>query len=489
MKKAGCLSAIKDLDGVLATDRNTIENIVLSELAKIFSGRKSRIFSHRNEQLIKEAVATSAGGWEEWISDTVDPLKFEDQVCRPVEETEIESIINGLKRHRAPGVDGVTTMMLKCAGPVLLGQITQLFNAILEEGIVPEALAVGKMTLIDKKASSLNVSDKRPLTVSSVILSVFTKVLHGRLDPICEAEGFYGEVQYGFRSGHSTTDCIFMLLAAVCRAKRNGHVISVAFCDIAKAYDSVDRELLYRKLDSIGFGGRIKSIVQSMYFNDCVRVRIKGGLSAPLWFTKGVKQGCVLSPLLFALYISGLGRILHSMREGVQFDNCVVSALFFADDLILISRTRLKGMERMFKAVQRFCSAMNMKLAVSKTVILSNGPANTAWSVDENKPGLEAVLVGKYLGIDLQVKGRNLVKAREDKMISIAQSYAHTIMGVTRSGLDKALIVRKLWECCAIPSFLYGVEAMTITKSTIEKLEMVQSQVARVILQLPRSAS
>ena len=200
-KKAGCLSAIQDLDRVLATDRNKIEDIVLGELAKKISGRKSRIFSHGNEQLIKEAVATSAGGWEEWISDTVDPLKFEDQVCKPVGETEIESIINGLKRHQAPGVDGVTTMMLKCAGPALLGQITELFNAILEEGIVPEALVVGKMTLIDKKAPFLKVSDKRPLTVSSVILSVFTKVLHGRLDPICKSEDFYGEVQYGFHSG------------------------------------------------------------------------------------------------------------------------------------------------------------------------------------------------------------------------------------------------------------------------------------------------
>ena len=410
VKKAGCLSAIKDLEGVLATDRDKIEEIVLSELAKIFSGQKSRIFTHRNAQLIKEAAKTSAGGWEEWISDSVDPLKYEDRVCRPVGEAEIGRIVNGLKRHRAPGVDGVTPMMLKCAGPVLLNQLTELFNAILGEGCVPEALAVGKMTLIDKKSPSLNVSDKRPLTVSSVILSVFTKVLHGRLDMICEEEDYYGEVQYGFRSGRSTTDCIFMLLAAVRRAKRNHQVISVAFCDIAKAYDSVDRELLYRKLDSLGFGGRIKSIVQSMYFNDCVRVRIKGGLSAPLWFTKGVKQGCVLSPLLFALYISGLGKVLHALREGVHFDNCVISALFFADDLILISRTRLKGMERMFKVVQRFCSAMSMKLAVSKTVILSNGPAQTAWTVDDDEPGLEAVLVGKYLGIDLQVKGRNLLR-------------------------------------------------------------------------------
>ena len=130
VKKAGCLSAIMDLDGVLATDRNKIEDIVLGELAKKISGRKSKSFSHGNEQLIKEAVATSPGGWEEWISDTVDPLKFEDQVCRPVGETEIESIINGLKRHQAPFVDWVTTMMLKCAGPALRKRLSvcQLFR-------------------------------------------------------------------------------------------------------------------------------------------------------------------------------------------------------------------------------------------------------------------------------------------------------------------------------------------------------------------------
>jgi len=67
----------------------------------------------------------------------------------------------------------------------------------------------------------------------------------------------------------------------------------------------VNRELLYTKLDTIGFGGKVKSLIQSMYYNDSVRVRIKGGLTAPLWVTKGVKQGCGLSPLLFSLYMAG----------------------------------------------------------------------------------------------------------------------------------------------------------------------------------------
>ena len=63
----------------------------------------------------------------------------------------------------------------------------------------------------------------------------------------------------------------------------------------------------------------------------------------------------------------------------------------------------------------------------------------------------------KYLGVEIQVKGRNLIKHNESKMITVATNYAHTIMGVTRTGLDRALVANKLWECCAIPSILYCV--------------------------------
>ena len=116
-----------------------------------------------------------------------------------------------------------------------------------------------------------------------------------------------------------------------------------------------------------------------MYYNNCVRVFIAGGLSAPLWFTKGVKQVCIKSPLLFALYISGLGKVLHEMKEGVNFDGQILTALFFADDLVLISRTKRRGMERMLRAVNRFCQGIDMKLAVKKTVMLTTEPSDTSY--------------------------------------------------------------------------------------------------------------
>ena len=488
-RKSGGLSAVKDADGNLHTDIKKIEEIVLEELSKIFSVRKSKIFSSRNEQLIKEVLVKEDMGWEEWIPTLKPNNEYEEEICRKVDITHIDESIKKIKEDRAPGVDGITANMLKLSSLAFRTKLTELVNEIIQEGEVPESLLIGKMTLIDKKEPSLQVGKKRPLCVSSVMLNVITKILHTRMDKICEREGFYGEVQYGFRKGKSTSDCVFMLLAAIRKAKKKRQVLTIAFCDIAKAYDSVNRELLYTKLDSIGFGGKIKRLIQSMYYNDSVQVKIGTGLSSPLWFTRGVKQGCVLSPLLFALYIATLGNVLHTMKEGVTFEGVVVSALFFADDLVLISRTKRRGMERMLRAVNRFCEAMKMTLSVEKTVILTAGTQDATWTVSDSAPDLEATISSKYLGIDIQVKGRNLIKEREVSMIRAALKYAHTIMGFSRVGQDKARVAYILWERCAVPAILYATEAMNISKTTVTELNRIQNLVARFILQLPKSVA
>ena len=99
---------------------------------------------------------------------------------------------------------------------------------------------------------------------------------------------------------------------------------------------------------------------------------------------------------------------------------------------------------------------MHMKLSIEKTIIPSNGPKGQVWKVEQGTSDLEAALVGKYLGVNIQVKGTNIIKAREERMIGIAQKYANTIMGIARSGLDRALVAHTLWEGCAVPAKLYA---------------------------------
>ena len=400
-KKEGGITAIKDNDGILHMDYQRIEQVVIEELAKIFSGSKSKIFTSRNEQIIKEMSVKESLGWEKWIPKVKSETGYEGEICIAVSRNQVKSIIENLKEDRAPGVDGVTTNMLKLSSQTFLVRLTELINSIIPEGDVPESLMIGQITLIDKKEPSLLLNKKRPLCVSSVILSVVTKILHSRMDKVCERDGLYGKIQYGFRKGRSTSDCVFMLLAAIRKAKKKNHTLSIACCDIAKACDSVNRELLYIKLDSVGFGGKVKQLIQSMYYNDSVRVKIGERLSSPLWFTKGVKQGCVLSPLMFSLYISSLGDALNGMKEGVNFEGEIISARFSADDLILISRTKRRGMERLLQTVNNFCVAMKMQLSVEKTMILTAGPQDSVWTVSEEDPDLESVIVAKYLGVSI----------------------------------------------------------------------------------------
>ena len=177
------------------------------------------------------------------------------------------------------------------------------------------------------------------------------------------------------------------------------------------------------------------------------------------------------------------------MKEGVHFNGVWITALFFADDLVLLSRTKRRGMSRLLKAVNKFCIDMDMKLAVEKTVILAYGTSQNIWKVSDQDPDIDEALVAKYLGIEISLQGCNLIKPRETKTIGGARTYAHTIIGCSHSGLDRALTAFRLWESCWIPGFLYGTEAMVISKSTVKKLEKIQHMVASFIVQLPRSSS
>ena len=145
-------------------------------------------------------------------------------------------------------------------------------------------------------------------------------------------------------------------MAAVRKAKKRKYRISVAFCDIQKAYDSIDREILYKELECSWFGGKVLQMVQSMYYKDNVVIKLSRGLSTPLWFTRGVKQGCALSALLFALYIAGLGIQLQETKLGIEIGGVHLTRLFFTDDLILVSKTPIREMCYLLGQLNQFCT-------------------------------------------------------------------------------------------------------------------------------------
>ena len=82
----------------------------------------------------------------------------------------------------------------------------------------------------------------------------------------------------------------------------------------------------------------------------------------------------------------------------------------------------------------------------------------TSWKVTHDNPSLEAVLVGKYLGIEIQ--------GREEKMVAVAHKYANAIIGLSRNGLDRAMAAHALWERCKIPAILYCSKARVLSRES-----------------------
>ena len=112
-----------------------------------------------------------------------------------------------------------------------------------------------------------------------------------------------------------------------------------------------------------------------------------------------------------------------------------------------------------------------------------NAQRDVSWEV--NEATFKEILAAKYLGVSVQIRGRNIVVPYEKDIRKCATTYPHTKINLTRAGLDRAMLARKLWEVCAIPTLLYWVEAMNVTKSTVVELDRVQNIVGRFILQVP----
>ena len=122
----------------------------------------------------------------------------------------------------------------------------------------------------------------------------------------------------------------------------NKHTSNCAFMDLTKAYDRVSRDLLYYKLQVMGFSEVFIKIIQAMYSHAVMEIWWEGVSSGPIPIQMGLKQGCVLSPILFALYMADLNHFLMSRGEGVQLGSVMVPMLQFADDIALFSNSRVE---------------------------------------------------------------------------------------------------------------------------------------------------
>ena len=219
----------------------------------------------------------------------------------------------------APGQDevGVDMMMAECLADVWLN----LFQVCWEYSIVPSVWKESTVIPVPKKQARgvYKVDNFCGISLSSIVCKVMCMILNMRLSTVAEEEGLIAEEQRGFRKMRGCRDQVLSLvLLGQMEMLKKSSGLMVTFTDFSKAYDRIDRGKLWKSLETMGVSGKFLSFLQSLYAGTSCWVKVGDRQSEVLNVNVGHHQGCVLSPVLFSLYINSLVDQLKSASCGIE---------------------------------------------------------------------------------------------------------------------------------------------------------------------------
>ena len=402
---------------------------------------------------------------------------------------EIKRGLKLMSGGRAKGWDNIPNEFLINAPDELLAVIVVLFNKIKKSGKVPKGWNKGMITLIHKKGLRELLKNYRPITVIISISGLYSRVLNLRLTEVVENHKLLGEDQNGFRKGRRMSDNNFILDSILSKSKAKKKKVYLAYLDISKAYDSVNRSILWSKMAKMGFGGEFLQSLKAIYTGDCVQSTVNGVTTEPVFLRRGLRQGCSLSPILFALYISEIGESVSMSDHGFEIGGMLVSGLLFADDIVLVSVTK-EGLVCLVNMVKGICGGLRLEISEEKSQVVSpEGPGEWEFSDDGvNVLSLKSVLSYKYLGTETTLLMSTTGSKKQKKCVTTAQRYKFACQYVAKTGPDVVDVVLATWSNIALPSILSGCEVIPFTEESIESIERIQSQLAKRTLGLPVSA-
>ena len=222
----------------------------------------------------------------------------------------------------------------------------------------------------------MDPNNYRGISLLSVVGKIFTKIINTRVTQWAEDSRKLHEEQAGYRKTYSCVDQIFNLQSVVQKylTKRRGRFYC-AFIDFSKAFDSIPHVLLWYRLLKTGLHGRVMTVFMDMYKQSSSCVLTPEGLSEFFTNSVGTRQGCLLSPIFFVLYLNSfieMCKTLNGVYINEDFPN--LNGLLYADDLAELADT-VGRLQALLNCLQEFCAkwGLNVNINKTKTLIFRNG--------------------------------------------------------------------------------------------------------------------
>lgn len=420
---------------------------------------------------------------------------------------EVRLAVSALKNKKAPGGDGLPAEVFKFGGNLLLARLHAVFLACWRERRIPARWKHATIIPIYKrKGDRSDCGNSRGIALLDVAGKVLARILLRRLLRVV-TERVMPESQCGFRTDRSTLDMILVARLLIEKSREQRQDIALAFIDLTKAFDTVNRDLLWRTLEKIGCPPTFVSIVRAFHVGMEARVSVGGETSDPFGVIVGVKQGCVLAPVIFNLFIMGvtiLSRGALGRDDGIRiryrFDGSVfntsrlkaktkthiatVFELQYADDAAAVARDA-PSLQRLLNSMHSAYSRLGLAVNANKTEIIQTDFHDDVHAQEDLRIGdaqLKNTESFTYLGSIITAHGIDEeITSRIAKASAAFGRLRHRVFTNKHLRLYTKIAV---FRAVVVSTLLYSCECWTPYRRHVRQLESFQARCLMRILGL-----
>ena len=398
---------------------------------------------------------------------------------------EISAALKSLNPASSPGHDGLTLKHITEAHPVIRILLSFFATCCFRHSYLPDILILVLLVPLikDKNGNHSDISNYRPIALATIISKVIEAILLER----CKKYLKTSDNQFAYKSGHGTEMPVHILKHVTEEYNERKTPVYACFMDMSKAFDKISHKKLFEILLKRDVPTYIISILGEWYKNQQMSVKWGDAFSDKFPTSCGVRQGSLLSPYLFNVYMDELSEKLQQIKVGCYLNAMILNHIFYADDIVLFAPS-VNGLQQLVNICTKFMSERFLSLNVNKTKCMvfskTRIMTNQLSPIVINEANVEFVTKIKYLGYHFENKN-----ADDDHTTQLYRSLCTRSNMILRNFSKCNQDVKKMLFQSFCTSFYCMSLVVRVKQRTINRLKVCYNDSLRRLMGIRRNES